>query len=268
MAEISSINVVGYLSATVAKNSSKTFSVALTDVANPTAPVAIDKLFSSMKNVSGAATWSDGGMDQIWTWRDNQWYKYGYQKTGGGRTGKPEAWAWMRCNYLGDKSLVALTEEDVVNPGETFLYKHCDNNSPAELTLSGQVREFGSPVGYTIPKNSSQFIALPWPVAFKLSDFTNLVTTVNVSGSATWSDGGMDQIWTWRNNQWYKYGYQKTGGGRTGKPEAWAWMRANYLTDKSLVALTDEDAVEAGEGFLYKHCDNNSPAIITFKPLQ
>ena len=256
-ADVTSANTVGYVTSQVANGYYKTFSVTLTDVANPAAPVRVDKLFTidTIKNVTA---WGDS-MDQIWRWdtTGNQWVKYGYQKPRSGGTA-----AWRKCNYETDKSFSDLTDADAVQPGETFLY-YRGGDATATLTLSGQVKELGQPAGYTIANGFYQFIAYPWPVALKLSDVMNLATFSTIKTVTAWGDS-MDQIWRWDavGNQWLKYGYQKPRSGGTA-----AWRKCNYETDKSFSELTDADKIEAGEGFLY-YRGGDETLTLTWKPLQ
>ena len=198
-------------------------------------------------------------MDQIWRWDTtaNAWAKYGYQKPA--RSGTA---AWRKCNYDTDNSFSDLTEADVVQPGETFLY-YRGGNETATLTLAGQVKEFGSTAAYTIASGFYQFIAYPWPVAFKISDIASIATFSSITTNPGWG-AGMDQIWRWDTtvNAWAKYGYQKPARSGTA-----AWRKCNYDTDNSFSDLTADDKIEAGEGFLY-YRGGNETLTFTWKPLQ
>ena len=198
-------------------------------------------------------------MDQIWRWdtKNNKWAKYGYQKPA--RSGTA---AWRKYNYDSDKSFSELTDDDVVMPGETFMYMR-GGGTTATLTLAGQVREFGYVGGYTISKANYQFIAYPWPIEFKIADIGNLATFSKITAVPGWG-GTMDQIWRWdtKVNQWAKYGYQKPA--RSGKA---AWRKYNYDTDNSFSELTDDDKIAAGEGFLYMR-GGGETLTLTWKALE
>ena len=154
------------MTAQVAKANYKTFSVSLTDCAAPEAPVKIDKLLSGEFTTAT----SFAGSDQIWRWDTtvNQWAKYSYSKLD--RKGEP---AWRKYLYLeATPSFTDLTDADVVRPGETFIFFRA-GNEPITVTLSGQVRAFGSPTGYTVAKANYVFMAYPWPIEVKISDLPN-----------------------------------------------------------------------------------------------
>ena len=116
-------------------------------------------------------------MDQIWRWDTtvNKWAKYGYHQNPRGNPALAPAW---RKYDASTSTFVELTNDDVVLPGETFLYFR-GGNATATLTLSGQVKEFTASPSYTIAKANYQFVAYPWPVEIKLSDLSNIAPCCN-----------------------------------------------------------------------------------------
>ena len=196
-------------------------------------------------------------MDQIWRWdtTNNEWAKYGYQKPAFGGTA-----AWRKYD-AGTKTFAALTSSDVVLPGETFLYFR-GNSAAAVITLSGGVKEFTASQSYTIANGHYQFVARPWPIAFKLSELSTIATFSTLKTTAGWGTA-MDQIWRWdtTNNEWAKYGYQKPAFGGTA-----AWRKYNAGT-KTFTTLTDDDAIADDEGFLYFR-GNSDTLTLTFNALQ
>ena len=170
-ADITSANIVGYKTASVAKANYKAFSLNLADVNNPTAGVKIDKLFT-IDTITAVLAWGDA-MDQIWRWDTtvNKWAKYGYQQNPRGKPALAPAW---RKYDAATGTFTELTDADVVLPGETFLYFR-GGNATATLTLAGQVKEFTATVSYTIAKANYQFVAYPWPVEIKLSEISALL---------------------------------------------------------------------------------------------
>ena len=257
----SSANVVGYTTTTVKQGYPKTFAVTLTDVSNPTGPIAIDKLFT-IDNIKATAAFSDG-MDQIWRWDTtaNNWAKYGYMQ---GRSAPFTTAAWRK--WIGPKTsdFADLTDDDVINPGETFLYKR-GGEADATLTLSGQVKEFTASPSYVLKQGYPQFIAYPWPVEILLSKLGEIATFSDIKATAAFSDG-MDQIWRWDTtaNNWAKYGYMQ---GRSAPFTTAAWRKWIGPKNSDFADLTDDDKIAAGEGFLYKR-GGEADLTLTFKPLQ
>ena len=262
-AQITSANTVGYTTTTVKKNYPKTFAVTLTDVANPTGPIAIDKLFT-IQNLKAATAFNDG-MDQIWCWNTkvNGWVKYGYLGNPRAVPAIPDGWR----KYVGPKTtdFAELTDDDVINPGETFLYRH-GGTADAIITLSGQVKEFTASPSYVIKKNYPQFIAYPWPVEISLLKLGEIATFTNLKAATAYNDG-MDQIWCWNTtvNGWVKYGYLGNPRAVPAIPDGWRKYVGPKTTD--FAELTEDDKIAVGEGFLYRH-GGTADLTITFKPLQ
>ena len=215
-----------------------------------------------MENVNAATGFTTA--DQIWRWdaTNNRWEKYCYWKAS--RTSK--VYEWRRYTYL-EKTpgYEALTDSDIVLPGETFLFTHNSSDAAALLTVSGQVKPFGSEVGYSIAKGFNMFIAYPWPVELKLSDLMSKASFSSLSAATGFTTA--DQIWRWdaTNNRWEKYCYWKAS--RTSK--VYEWRRYTYLEETpGYEALTDNDKIAAGEGFLYNHNSTDQTCEIAWIPLQ
>ena len=129
-ADITSANIVGYKTASVAKANYKAFSLNLADVNNPTAGVKIDKLFT-IDAITAVAAWGNG-MDQIWRWDTtvNKWAKYGYHQNPRGKPALGPAW---RKYDAATAAFVELTDDDKILADEGFLYFRGGN---ATLTLT------------------------------------------------------------------------------------------------------------------------------------
>ena len=251
-ADVTSANTVGYITSTVPKGGSKTFAVTLTDCANPSAPVRVDKLISSSAFFGG----SYGVADEIWRWDTTvqKWAKYFYEKKG-----RPAVYAWKKYNYAEDK-VEDITEADVVNPGETFIFTRMGEE--ITLTLSGQVKEFSAAPSYSIPKGGSLYMAYPWPVEIKIADLQSLVKAETYSAFFGGSYGVADELWRWDTTvqKWAKYFYEKKG-----RPAVYAWKKYNYAEDK-VEALTDSDKLAPGEGFIFTRMGET--LTFTWKALQ
>ena len=118
------------MATTVKQGYPKTFAVTLSDVANPTGPIAIDKLFT-IDNIKATAAYGDA-MDQIWRWDTtaNGWAKYGYMQNP--RMPSFKVAAWRKYNGKTTTDFADLTEADKIAAGEGFLYKR---GGSADLTL-------------------------------------------------------------------------------------------------------------------------------------
>ena len=257
-ADIDSANTVGYITSTVPKDGSKTFAVTLTACDKPTAPVRVDKLLTS-SDFFGGSTFD--GTDQIWRWDTTvqKWAKYFYEKKG---RGDSATYAWKKWNYAESK-VEDLTDADVVNPGETFIFTRAGEE--ITLTLSGQVAEFTATPSYSIPKDGSVYMAYPWPVEIKMADINSLVTAETAAeffGGSTFD--GTDQIWGWDTTvqKWAKYFYEKKGRGDSA---TYAWKKWNYAEEK-VEDLTDADKFAPGEGFIFTRAGN--ALTFTWKALQ
>ena len=129
-AAVQPANIVGYETVTVESGSGHTFSLCLADIANPTQPVRIDKLFSSMEGLKGSSVIElDETIDQIWAFTGYVWRKYGYTKTGKGATA---VYAWKQWK---NEEWIQLTDTDKVGAGEGFLYYHNDSDDAAVVTF-------------------------------------------------------------------------------------------------------------------------------------
>ena len=242
-ADIASANCVGYVTSTVPKDGSKTFALTLTDCVNPGAPVRIDNLLASA-DFFGSGNFD--AADQIWRWDTTvqKWAKYFYEKTGRGTS---VSYAWKKWNYA-DSKVEALTDADVVNPGETFIFTRAGEE--ITLTLAGQVKEFSATPSYSIPSGGSVYMAYPWPIEIKVADINSLVdedTAAAFFGNSNF--GAADQIWCWdtKVQKWAKYFYEKTGRGTS---VSYAWKKWNYAEGK-VEAITDADKLAPGEGFIF-----------------
>ena len=251
-ADITSNNTVGYVTSTVPKAGNKTFAVTLTDCANPGAAVRVDQLLTSSDFFGG----SYGVADEIWRWdtKVNKWAKYFYEKKG-----RPAVYAWKKYNYAENK-VEDITDADVVNPGETFIFTRAGEE--ITLTLSGQVAEFTATPSYSIPKAGNVFMAYPWPVEIKISDLQSLVTAETYAAFFGGSYGVADELWRWDTtvNKWAKYFYEKKG-----RPAVYAWKKYNYAENK-VEDLTDADKLAPGEGFIFTRAGET--LTFTWKPLQ
>ena len=258
---VESSNVVGYKTATVAKGNNKAFSLNLSKVGSAEAGVKINELFT-IDAISAIAAWGDG-MDQVWRWDAtvNKWAKYGYHQNPRGNPALAPAW---RKYDSATGTFAELTDDDVVLPGETFLF-YRGGNATATLTLAGQVNEFTATKSYSIAKGYNQFVAYPWPVEIKLSELPNIATFSSIAAIAAWGDG-MDQIWRWDTtvNKWAKYGYHQNPRGNPALPAAWRKYDASTGTFSE---LTDDDKSLADEGFLY-YRGGNATLTLTFNSLQ
>ena len=247
LADVTSANIVGYATTTVVKKKQTAFSLQFTDVANGDQPVRIDKLLDYTAKSSGAF---GAAGDQIWRWdiAKNTWVKYCYQKPTGGTA------AWRRYDLsTGSAQYIDLTDDDVVQPGQTFLFYN-GNTKDVTLTLSGAVRPFNGTTSYTIIKKKQQFIAYPWPVAFKVVDMEKYYTG---KSSGAFGAAG-DQLWRWdvTKNTWVKYCYQKPTGGTA------AWRRYDLSTGSAkYIDCTDDDVVPASQGFLFYNGNTNDVTI-------
>ena len=157
-----------------------------------------------------------------------------------------------------------MTAEDVVQPGQTFLYIRNVAGS-VTLTMSGQVKALNDNTqSYTVTKPNKVFMTYPWPVEFKISELSTKATHTNLKAASSWT--ACDQIWAWdaAANNWAKYAYYEWK--RTPVQPA-GWYKYNFLTDLSYVPVTDDDKVYPGEGFLYIRNVAGSNTI-TWKPLE
>ena len=259
-ADIDSANTVGYINATVPASGNKTFAVTLTDCANPGDPVRVDKLLSS-DNFYGNAF---AAADQIWRWDTtiNGWAKYFYE-----RKGRPGSYtyAWKKYDTATSKA-VDITEDDVVAPGETFLFRRAGAADTITLTLSGQVSEFTATPSYSVPASGNIFMAYPWPVEIKISKLQELVSVETAAAFYGNAFAAADQIWRWDTtiNGWAKYFYERKG--RPGS-YTYAWKKYDTSTSKA-EDLTDADKVNPGEGFLFRRAGAAETLTFTWNALQ
>ena len=238
LADVTSANIVGYNTATV--NGGKQIALALQfdDVANPGKAIKVDEVITGVSHKSSSQFTT--ACDQIWRWDSdpsvNTWVKYGYRAI----DKKNSAW-----NRYDGANWQPLTDDDVVNPGETFIYFNA-NSTAVTITLAGGVKEFTATPEYTISNGKQRFVCYPWPVAFKLSNITKCYAGGKSSSQFTTA---CDQIWRWDAtpsvNTWVKYGLRAVDK----KTNQWQ----KYVNNAwSGVALDDEtDVVPAGQGFIF-----------------
>ena len=261
-ADVTSANTVGYVTATISASGNKTFAVTLTDCAKPNDAVRVDKLLTSEGFYANA---DFDNADQIWRWdtKVNKWAKYFFEQQGNPRTGVTKA--WKKWNYAEEK-VEDITEYDVVEPGETFIFTRAGGTDPITLTLSGQVKEFTAKPSYEIPASGNVFMAYPWPVEIKIADIPNLAT-FSPEAYANADFDNADQIWRWDTsvNKWGKYFYEQQGNPRTGVTKA--WKKWNYAEGK-VEELTNDDKILAGEGFIYTRAGGTETLTLTWKALQ
>ena len=255
-------NIVGYQTATVAKSNKKTFALQYESLQNPGQAVNIANLFPGTTFKAGA-TWA--AADQIWVWSAtaNNWAKYAYYANP--RVSPAVPAGWYKYNFLTDKSFVAVTEDDVVQPGQTFLFIRNQTGS-IELIMSGLVKDMAdASQTFSIAKGNKVFMAYPWPVDLKIADISTKATHSNLKAGATWA--AADQVWAWDTtaNNWAKYAYYANPRVSPAVPAG--WYKYNFLTDKSFVAVTDDDKVGPGEGFLYIR-NQTGTNVITWNALE
>ena len=261
-ADVTSANTVGYVSATLEAGGNKTFAVTLTDCTKPNDAVRVDNLLTSDGFYANGAF---DAADQIWRWdtKVNKWAKYFYEQKGNPRTGVTKA--WKKWNYAEEK-VEDITEYDVVEPGETFIFTRSGAAGEITLTLSGQVKEFTAKPSYEIPAGGNVFMAYPWPVEIKVADIPNL-TTLSPDAYANGAFDAADQIWRWDAaiNKWAKYFYEQKGNPRTGVTKA--WKKWNYAESK-VEELTNDDKILAGEGFIYTRSGAAETLTLTWKAME
>ena len=244
LADVTSANIVGYNTATVAGRAQLGLALQFDDIAGAKS-IPVDQLFVT-DAPAGTAKWDDSNMDQIWVWKKGSWTKYGCVRSG---TPPNFTYTWKRYDYLADTpAFVDLTDEDVVEYGYTFIFKR-GGTKTATLTLSGQVKAFNVTPGYSIDGRTQKFICYPWPVDFTISKIASCYASP--AGTAKWDDSNMDQIWVWKNGSWTKYGCVRSG---TPPNFTYAWKRYDYLAETpAFVDLDDaKDYVPAGQGFIFK----------------
>ena len=251
---------MGYVTSTIPAGGNKTFAVTLTDCANPGDPVRVDQLLSS-DNFYGN---SFANADQIWRWDTtvNNWSKYFYERKG--RPGQ-YTYAWKKYDTATSKAS-DITNDDVVAPGETFLFRRAGGADSVILTLSGQVSPFTATPAYSIPAGGNIFIAYPWPVEVKISALPSLVTDETAAAFYGNSFANADQIWRWDTtvNNWSKYFYERKG--RPGQ-YTYAWKKYDASTSKA-EDLKDDDKVNPGEGFLFRRAGGADSISFMWKALQ
>ena len=237
--------IVGYQTATLAQGESKAFAVQFDDVAEAGKKICVSNIFSSISGtLTGTVAWGPA-MDQIWFWdkTGNEWKLYGFQKP----KSKGAVGSWKRY-IISETTFVAIDPEtDVLTQGDSFLYVR---NEAGELTgtLAGAVKPFTGSNAYTLEQGQSQYIAYPWPVEIKITDFNeNKYLSAALTGTVAWGPA-MDQIWLWdqTGNEWKLYGFQKPKS----KGAVGSWKRYN-ISEGTWTEATDADVIAAGEGVLY-----------------
>ena len=259
-------NIVGYTSVTVKPNKYVALGLQFEKIEGNQA-ISVSNLVSRT-GLTADMGWGSG-MDQIWVMdtKKNEWAFYGYKLE---LPWDPEStWQWKKCtDRSGDGGMgtfTDLTDEDVLVPGDTFLFLHADNGADISLSLSGAVKPFTASASYTIAPNKYQFVAYPWPVELNIADLPNYMT--NASADMSWGSN-MEQIWVMNPdpnaNEWNFYGYWKE----------FPWAEESKMmkcTDRSgdggmgtFVDLTAADKIPAGQGFLILHSDNGENLGINF----
>ena len=244
LADVTSANIVGYQTFSMNQYQNKAFAVQFTDLENPDAGIAVDKLIIS-SDLKTAGSWG-AVMDQIWRWDTtiNTWVKYGYYLKPRDKTAVP---GWKRYDTSA-KTFNDLTPEDKVANGDTFLYMH-GTSGTVNFSLAGGVKPFTAKPEYTLEQYKAQFIAYPWPVDMPVADLINYMDPACLKSAGTWG-AVMDQIWRWDTtiNTWVKYGYYLKPRDKTAVP---GWKRYD-TSAKTFNDLTADDKILAGEGFLYQ----------------
>ena len=151
----------------------------------------------------------------------------------------------MRCDTKASPvAYYEITDADVVLAGQTFLFYNGATTN-ITVTTSGAVKQFEATPSFTITRKKNQFIAYPWPVDLKISDMAKFYT-----GKSSGSFGAAgDQIWRWDvlQNTWVKYCFRKASGAAVA-----TWQRCNTKASPvEYFALTDDDKIPAGQGFLF-----------------
>ena len=244
-----SVNV-GYNTVTVPAGGNVALGLQFEDVTlGSSIRISISNLVTVATPASNAS-WGNS-MDQIWRWDTtrNNWQRYGFQKPRGGVA------SWKAYDNSA-KTFSALTEDDSLTVGDTFLFFR-GGSASTTITLSGGVKQFSAQKGYVVPAGGNVFMAYPWPVPFAISDITQYYDNCTPASNASWGNS-MDQIWRWdtTRNNWQRYGYQKPRGGT-------ATWKAYDNSAKTFSALTENDVVPAGQGFLFFR-GGSAAATITF----
>ena len=264
-------SIVGYQTSTIVKGRQQTFALQFQDITNPGDPIRVDKLFTN--TFTAGAAWT--GCDQIWAWStaNNKWSQYAYYSYNRGGVVKPAGWYKYDSSLSGYNAFTPITDDDVINPGNTFIFKHLTGatGNSITLTLSGQVNAFDiSTVSYSIVKSRQEFICYPWPVALKIGDLDSKATISTLTAGAAWT--GCDQIWAWStaNNKWAQYAYYSYNRGGVVKPAGWYKYDSSLSGYNAFTPITDEDKIEPGQGFLYKHLTGatGNTLTLTWKALQ
>ncbi len=207
--------------------------------------IAIKDLFTINSAFQAAATVSAGG-DEIWMWDSDRsdWNKYFYR---GGRGVDAAKVGWTKA---GEDDITT----DTIKVGETAFFKRGGND--ATLTLAGGVKAFSAAgVTFSCAQGKYTFLAYPWPISLKVTDFTSFLVDGTPQTAATVSGGG-DEIWLWDTDtsDWVKYFYR---GGRGVDPAKVGWTKAGEddITTESIPAAT---------GFFYKRGGNTVTVTFTY----
>ena len=233
---MTSANIVGYNTATVKGGKQSSFALQFEDIANPGKAIKVDEVITGVKHKSGSQF--NTGCDQLWRWDTtvNTWAKYGYRAI----DKKTSAW-----NRYDGANWQDLTDTDVLNPGDTFIFYNA-NSTDVTITLAGGVKEFTATPQYEIGNGKQRFVCYPWPVPFKVSKIKDCYTG---GKSSSQFNTGCDQIWRWDAtpsvNTWVKYGFRAVDK----KTNQWQKYENNAWSGE---ALDDEsDIVPAGQGFVF-----------------
>ena len=172
--------------------------------------------------------------DQIWLWDTdgNDWVKYFYRSTNS---------AWCKQGETTETT-------DTIKPGETAFFRRGGGGVATTLTLAGGVKPFTAQPTYSnLVAGRYAFMAYPWPVGMKISDFKNYQGAPKGMPGLT---PAADQIWLWdtAGNDWVKYFYRSTNS---------AWCKQGETTETT-------DVIPAGEGFFFRRGGGGSTDTVTF----
>ena len=241
-ADVESANVVGYETLTIGKGSTKIFSVQFDQLGESTAIPIKDLL--KYDNIKGSTASGGSGSDQIWTYKNDAWQKY-YFFTKNSKN------VWCPLN-----STTEVPANVTVSSGESFFFQRSTSaTGEATITLSGAVKPLNLAHPVTVDKGSTVMLCNPWPIAFKVKNFTQFYPAVSdIKGSTASGGSGSDQIWTYKNDAWQKY-YFFTKNSKN------VWCPLNSTTE-----VGDAVEIEPGAGFFFQRSTSAAgECTLTFK---
>ena len=215
LADVTSANIVGYQTFTVAKNKYYALAVQFKDVKSSTTTMPIQNLITS-SNPKGY-TKLHSRADQIHVWTGMAWAKY-----------------YLNSNlnkFVKDGESVA-TEDTVKNGDTVFFLRSAQGGTADSITLPGEVNVVQSSVTVEVTKNKFHFISCPWPVDISVNDFKDFSS--NPKGY-TKLHSRADQVHRWTGMAWKKYYLNSNLNG--------------YVLDGETAVTTDK--IEAGEGVFF-----------------